>query len=215
MAIQPIADRLLAAQVAIDAVLADADLQAALTPFGYDSAAMAAVRELYEEAQGLATTQTAEYGDQYAATEAVTTAWQAAETAYMRSLKLARVAFKGNAKAQAALALSGTRKSSLSGWLEQAEQFYQNLLADPTLLAGLARFGYDLIRINDEAALITALRAANVAQEREKGEAQEATQARDAKLDELADWLDDFKAVAQVALDEDAQQLEKLGFGPA
>jgi len=48
-------------------------------------------------------------------------------------------------------------------------------------------------------------------QEKEKGEAQAATQARDKALDELQDWLSDYLAIAKVALEEDPQLLEGLG----
>jgi hypothetical protein len=54
--------------------------------------------------------------------------------------------------------------------------------------------------------------AANAAQDRERGEAQEATQVRDAKMDELDQWTADYKAIAQVALSDSPQQLEQLGW---
>lgn len=208
-----IEDRLLAAQVAIDAALSDPELQAALAPFGYDVAALTAARTLYEEAQALVTAQRREYGEQFAATEAVQQAWEAADTVYMRSLKLARVAFKGNVHAYTSLGMNGRRKESLSGWLEQAELFYQGLQSEPVLLAEMARFGYDEAQVAAEAALVTAVRAANVTQENEKGQAQIITKTRDAKLDDLDDWLADFKVVAEVALADTPQQLEKFGFG--
>jgi hypothetical protein len=176
---------------------------------------MAAARGLYEQAEGQTAAQQAEYGDQYAATQAVEAAITAAYTAYMRSLQLARVAFKNNLKGQTALGLNGRRKESLSGWLGQAETLYQGLAADPSLLAEMAKFGYDLAKVQAEAGLVAAVRAANVGQEREKGEAQAATKARDALLAELDEWLADFKAVAQVALADSPQQLEMLGFGAA
>jgi hypothetical protein len=208
-----IADRLLAAQVAIDAALTDPELQAALTPFGYDTAALTAARTLYEEAQALVTDQRREYGEQFAATEAVQQAWETADTAYKHSLKLARVIFKDDTTAQTAMGLNGRRKESLSGWLEQAALFYEGLQSDPALVAAMGRFGYDELRVAEEMALVTAVRAANVVQEREKGQAQEATKTRDARLDDLSEWLADFKAVAEVALADAPQQLERLGFG--
>jgi hypothetical protein len=50
-----------------------------------------------------------------------------------------------------------------------------------------------------------------LAQKKETGEAQEATEMRDKALDNLAKWISNFRAVAKVALEDNPQQLEKLG----
>ena len=206
-------ERLLAAQVAIDNTLGDADVLAALNVFGYDEARLNAGKALYEEALALVNQQKAEYGDQFEATAAVRAAWEEADAAYRRTLKVARVALKGSQKARAAMMLSGTRKQSLSGWLEQATAFYTNLVGDADLMAAMGNFGYDQAKLQTEGALVQVVVEANLAQEKEKGEAQDATKQRDAKLDELDVWMADFKAIAQVALEENPQWLEKLGFG--
>ena len=210
----PLADRLLAAQLAIDAVLTHANLQSVLTNYGYDAAAMTAAKALYEQAEALTALQQKEYGEQHAATQAVEQAWATAKTAYIRSLGLARIAFKKDPLAQTTLALGGSRKQSLTGWLKQAEQFYRNLLITPVLLAGMAPFGYDAAAVQAEYDLVLAVRAANMDQEVEKGEAHKATQTRDEVLDELDEWLSDFRAVSRIAFADDAQKLEGMGFGP-
>jgi hypothetical protein len=207
-----IAERLLAAQVAIENALGDADIRAALSAFGYDEARLRAGKALYEEAVALANRQKAEYGDQYGGTDAVKSAWAEADRAYRVALQVARVAFKGYPKAHAALMLDGERKRSLPGWLEQAAAFYANLLGDADLLARMGNFGYTSAKLEAEHALVQAVAAANLAQEKEKGEAQDATRQRDARLDELDAWMADFKAIAQAAMAENPEWLEKLGW---
>ncbi len=205
-------ERLLAAQVAIDNALGDAEVLAALGIFGYDQARLQAGRALYEEAQALVNRQKAEYGDQFEATAALQAAWDEADAAYMRALKVARLALKDNPKARAAMMLGGRRKQSLSGWIEQATAFYANLLDAADLMAAMGGFGYDQVRLEAEQALVQAAVTANLTQEKEKGEAREATAQRDAKLDELDEWMSDFKVIAVLALEENRQRLEKLGF---
>jgi len=205
--------QLLNAQVAIENALSDAGILAALTVFGYDTAKINVGKTLYHAALTLTNQQKAKYGAQYGMTAEIKTAFDTADKAYMRSLKVARVAFKGNPQATAALMLRGIRKGSLSGWLEQVQAFYGNLLADADLMSVISEFGYTQRKLEAEQALAAAVAQANLAQEKGKGGAQEATKRRDAKLDALTDWLADFKAIAQVALDETPQQLEKLGLG--
>jgi len=55
--------------------------------------------------------------------------------------------------------------------------------------------------------------ALNNVQEQEKGEAQEATQQRNAAIEALDEWLSDFKVVARIALEDTPQLLEALNLG--
>ena len=206
-----IEDRLMAAQIAIDGVLTNSRLQDILAPYGYDSAAMTQARALYREAEDLTKAQAREYGDKAAATEQLQQARSAAKQRYTRTLKLARVAFKDNTDAQISLDLNSRRKTTAAGWQEQAEKFYEGLLADPALLAQMARFNCDQAKLQDELAQVTAVRDAHVNAYREKGEAFQSTQTRDDKLKELDRWYADFRSVAKVALADSPQDLQMLG----
>ena len=210
---ESIDERLLAAQVAIDNSMNISSILTAVTPFGYDLIRFQAARALYEECMALVALQKKEYGDQYEATATVEKAWAAADFAYKDALQIARLAFRDDNQAQAALLLNGRRKRTLGGWIEQTSVFYTNLLSDPDKIAAMSAYTYDAIKLGAENELILAVIAANAVQEEEKGEAHDATKARDAKVDELDQFIADYKLVAQVALSRTSQTLDQLGFG--
>ena len=60
---------------------------------------------------------------------------------------------------------------------------------------------------------MVAVATLNASQEKEKSEAQKATKARDKALDNLDEWYVEFRELARIALEDDAQQLEALGLG--
>lgn len=185
-----IAEQLLAAQVAIDGTLADAEIVTAVSPFGYPLERLQAAKALYEEVRTLVNVQKREYGERYGTSQTFEAAWEAAIAAYTIPLKIARIAFKGDADARQSLMLGGVRKRSFYGWLAQADALYNNMIGHAASMDAMAPFGYDQLKLEAEAALVEAARAANLAQEREKGEVHAATIARDAKLDELNEgWL--------------------------
>jgi hypothetical protein len=198
------------AQVAIDNALANADVLGYLADYGYTAERIQAGQTLYRRALELQQKQKAEYGDQFAATDALRAAWDKASAIYIQHIKVARVALKGERGAAQELDLDGTRKQSLGGWLAQARQFYAAILANETIQAKLAEFGLTVAKLQAGQAQVLTVESMNLAQEKEVGEAQDATQARDAALDELAEWMSDYVAIARVALEPQPQLLEKL-----
>lgn len=207
-----IAQQLLDAELAINNTLASPTILAAVGTYGYTATRMQTAKALFQEALELTEKQKKEYGDQYEATAGVQRAWDEAAVAYAASLKIARIAFRGNNAARNALGLEGIRKQSLSGWLSEARRFYNNMLRDAELMAAMETFNYTEAKFEAEAALVEAVAAASELQHRERGVAQETTKLRDEKLDELMQWLADFKAIAEIALADSPQQLEQLGW---
>src|SRR5690606_13357311 len=103
-------------------------------------------------------------------------------------------------------------KKSLSGWFDQASRFYNNLLGSAEFKAAMLPYGYPQAKLEAESALVAAVKTATDAQYKERGEAQQATKIRDAKLDELDQWVADYKKIATIALAGSPQQLEQLGW---
>ena len=56
-----------------------------------------------------------EYGEQYEATATVQAAWDTADLAYKKALKISRIVFKDNANARASLGLSGKETYNIEG----------------------------------------------------------------------------------------------------
>jgi hypothetical protein len=206
-----IADRLLAAQVAIDNAISDTEVKAALAVYGYDETRLGEGKTLLDTTNQLQQTQQKEYGDQYEATEALSQAQSSANKEYMKFVKIARVALKSDYAVNKKLDLNGNRKKTFSGWVGQARQFYLNALGDTTVLDKMAGYGITQPKLENGKTLLYQAEAANAAQKKEKGEAQQATQERDKAMDNLEEWLSDFIVIARIALEEKPQLLEKLG----
>jgi hypothetical protein len=199
------------ARVMINNALTDPFIRDCLIECGYTSDRVQAGKVLYEIALTAFQKQQADFGEQISATAALKQSWDKAKVSYVRLVKITRVAFKGDAGTATRLGLNGKRKNTLAGWLLQAQQFYSNALSSPDLLVTLAKYGVTLTKLEAAQAEMYAVELANQQQEREKGEAQDATQARDAAIAALNKWLSDFVAIARIALEERPQLLESLG----
>lgn len=199
------------ARVLIDNALSNPTILTYLEEYGYDLDRIQSGRQLYETAWNLQLQQQKEYGDQIGATADRDRLWATASATYIKFVKIARIAFKGNTGAITQLGLGGDRKQSLSGWLMQANQFYDHILGNDGLLDKMGEYGITRAKLEAGKAETDAVAAANLLQEQEKGEAQEATRKRDIATDALDEWLSDFTAIARIALEPEPQLLESLG----
>lgn len=208
---QTIGSKLLFAQNAVANALNVPEASEALALFGYDKKRLKEGEVLYLKASELQAKQVKEYGEQFVATDALNLARALANKDYMINLKIARVALKGERGASESLKLTGSRKESLSGWMEQAKAFYANAISTPNIIMALSRFGVTREKLESGQALIAEVEVKLNAQLKEKGEAQAATKTRDEAFDALQDWMSDFVAIARIALEGQSQHLEVLG----
>ena len=205
-------DFLLVGRVALDNAQQSPEIAEAVARYGYDKARLAAGERLLAQAKQLLARQQSKYSDQYQATEALHQAFAAADKVYTAHRALARLAIKRMPQKDEALALNERKKTSLSGWLGQATVFYDNAPNDPELVAALARFNLTPEKLYEGQRLVQQVADLHSAQARGKYEAQQATADRNAVLDELDEWLAEFRTVAKLALADRPQQLEALGF---
>jgi Zn-dependent alcohol dehydrogenase len=132
----------------------DSELSTPLGGFGYNTAKITGLMTLYDTANAAHLAQKTEYAQQFGATAAYNTAREAAHTAYIRHLTLARVVYKNNVTRTHQLGLQGDRKNSYAGWKAQADQFYSAALAEVAIQTDLATLGVTLTGLQDAKALI-------------------------------------------------------------
>jgi hypothetical protein len=203
------------ARIAIENSLNNPTIQSYLSEYGYSKEKLQAGQQLYQTALDLQQKQRREYGEQIEATSERDKLWDIAHVTYIKFVKIARIAYKNNIGIATQLGINGNRKESFSGWLLDANQFYNNTLGNENILKTLSEYGITTAKLESGKAEVQALSSANLAQEKEKGEAQEATKKRDVALDALSDWMSDFVAIARIALEPEAQLLESLGIKEA
>ncbi|WP_370086388.1 hypothetical protein [Ekhidna sp.] len=187
------------------------DIATALATFGYTTEKLDEGKALLDAARNLVDKQKQEYGEQFAATDAMNAAREVANGQYMMHLKIARIALKNDRGAEESLRLRGDRKDSFSGWLNQAKAFYANALASQSIIDAFGRFGITQEKLQAGQALVADAEQKLNEQLKEKGEAQQATLERDAALDSLNDYISDLVAISRIALEDKPQYLEMLG----
>ena len=191
--------------------LGDQKILNAVTPLGYGPEKLTEGQSLLNEATVLVETQKREYGEVDAAQQVFDNQRTNAHKVYMAVLAISKIAFKGDVQAISTLDLTGRRASTFSGWLNQTRSFYRAILANEAWKTELAKYGQTEAMLTGELAMIDAVATASENKKKEMGDAQNATQERDEKIEELAEWVTDYEVIARIALADKPQLLEKLG----
>ena len=189
----------------------DPQIAAQLDTMGIDSDYISTGETLYNETMTLVEQQKKEYQEQNLAYDQFYVAKDQAEADYNRTLKLVKVLARADQDLQSRIGLNSGRVQAIGQWIDHAVNFYNALLNEADFLTRLDQFKVTTTRLNDEKAAIESLRTLRNQAISEKGQAQEATRLRNEKLDELEDYCSELKAIAQLALEQQPQLMEKLG----
>lgn len=195
-------------QTAVEYTLSNPAVQKALNKVGISPADMLQGKALAEQVRLLDAAQRREYGEQYQATDDLTKARLEARARYIKHLETARFALKERRGYWNTLELSGARKDDLFGWLEQARNFYRNVVAVKDILAK-----YDLseAELLQGESMVEAVSAAHHVRQNEATEAQAATTQRNEAIEKLDAWMRHFTQSARLAFVNDPQTLKGLG----
>ncbi|MFC6268463.1 hypothetical protein [Frigoriflavimonas asaccharolytica] len=151
-----------------------------------------------------------EYGEQYAETDKFNAKRAEIDNLYTRHRNLAKIVFKDDRQANTTLGIDAGRKQAFAAWYQQVSNFYAQLLANADFKTKAEAVN---IKDTDITAMQTALQevsALKESQKKELGEAQKATETRDAAIDMLYPKYTELIAFAKVLFPDD-QTLEKMG----
>lgn len=199
------------ASLRINNSLGDDEIKNAVAGFGYTEEKLNEGKTLLNDSQTLYEVQLKEYGDVDAAQDKLKTTRKEVYGNYITMLTIARIAFKNNVQAISTLELAGSRATTLSGWLSQARNFYNSLLTNEEWKTVMAGYGQTAEKLTEALDNVNGVAQAAENVKKEMGDAQNATQERDMKFEELTGWLGDYDQIAEIALADQPQLLEKIG----
>lgn len=208
---QTVGEQLLSTNVTLENATSDSDILNFLERFNYTEAKIAEGKELHKRASELVVLQDKEFGEQVGATDDKNRVLKDSKKKVSDARSIAKVAFKDDVGALRELKLTERVETKLGEYIKQSGIFYLNILRKEEYLVAMANFGYTKEKIENEASLLTKILDLNQIKESETGDVVRATKKRDEALDELNDWMADFKKVANIALEGQDGLLKKLG----
>ena len=208
----PLDRRLSLAQTAIQNTLDDPELISYLAPYSYDEDRLQEGLELYETALDLHHRAASERGEKLGATADMHESWSTARARLRDHVALARIALRGNKGASAPLRLHEPRANTQAAWIVQSRQFYQRALEDTAVKDALARYNISEDDLRDGLESVTEFERSMRVRDKESGDAQDATHARNEAMAALDQWMRDFRDVVRVSLRDRPQLMERLGF---
>ncbi|WP_109831895.1 hypothetical protein [Reichenbachiella versicolor] len=208
---QSIDSKLLATEITLTNALTNEAIKTAMAIYGYDETKFLAAKAMLDDTKIKHANQQKEYAEQYDLTGQIESQQAQLRKTLIKFAQIGRVIFKDDIKALNALGIKGRVLQTYSAFTQQAAKFVHNVLEDANFLQTYAQFGINQEDFEDFRVQVDQLIKNLASRDTEVGEAQQATQLRDNALEELMDWMSDFKVFARIALEQQPQMLEALG----
>lgn len=124
---------------------------------------------------------------------------------------IANVAFRKDEIAAAKLSVDGPAPKTYLKWIDAARKFYTKALATEEYLKRLAILKLPEDELRESLKMIDNLEALKSTYMKEKGQSENATDAKRKAFQQINDWMGDFFAVAKIAFLDEPQLQEALG----
>jgi hypothetical protein len=195
--------------------LTNAELQAeiasAMATYGYSAQVIAEGKALLDETIAAYNSNQKENNETREAKANFDQKYSDLQTTYNKHRKLAKVVFRNDDLNYQKLALKGRVPQAYVNCMAIVKTFYSEIVNDNNLQSKLARLNFTKEEAENGLSFIADLENLRNIYLREKGESQEATQKKDVTFAKLDNWMQDFYAVAKIAMEEQPQLLEAIG----
>jgi hypothetical protein len=192
----------------LENALSDNKIQSHLDDFGYTSEKMLEGKLLFNKAYELYKRNFIAYNldnpDEFQSL------WNKAFQYYSQLIDIARLALQNERNAFIQLGLSGPRRTSLSGWLSQANQFYINALSNPIICKKLAEYGITEDKLETGKKQLGTVELAIVFRNTDNGDIRKLSIEYDKAFDRMEGWIHRFNIVSRIIFENKPQLLDKL-----
>jgi len=197
-------------RVALENAELQPEIAAKMSELSYDSGKIAEGKALLAQTRQVYDTNNTEEVETTEASEKFKTDRKLLEKTFRRHRRKARVVFRKDPVMQKRLAIDDDVPGAYPKLIETVTVFYTEA-AKPNVLDKLARMAITADDISAGAQLVSTVETDRADYLREVGESENATQAKDAAMATMQDWMTEFYAVARIALEDQPQLLEALG----
>lgn len=199
------------ARIALINAKQDKVISAALASYGYDAEKIAEGQKQYDLSKSFwdmnikeddeATMASAHYKDKFAMVD----------TVFTRHRGQAQMFLKRSPDMQVSLGMKGRIPKTYREFFTCVQHFYKAIQANADIQKQLDRIKIDAKVVAACLAEVDELMRLRAEYDRETGESQAATAAKNTSKHDLEEWMDDFDSIAQIALYDEPQRLESLG----
>lgn len=181
-----------------------------LAEYGYDAATIEQGEALYNTLIEKYNTNKTESAQETTAYAVFDTALENTQAIYSTDRKKAKIVFKDQPDVIKNLQLKGIAPVSNAALIDTMRLFYETLNNYPELQTPLQRLKITTQHVTNQLANVTQTQQAYADYIREKGESQQATQNKNKAFDAVTKWVNEFYAVAKIALEDQPQLLESV-----
>jgi hypothetical protein len=187
------------------------EIKSLIAEFGMDSTEVAIGWKVYNKAKDAWILNTKEDGERKIASNDYKKIFSELDSLFKRHRDFVLIYFKKQPDILISLGVKGSYPSTYSDFFDKSKMFYQTIKDDKQIQNELKRIKITPKIATDCLLMHNELLSKRANYDKEDGESQDSTVLKNIALIELKEWIEDFDAIAKIALYDKPQLLEVLG----